>query len=156
LLCVTEDAARAEWATFQGDAQHSGSVAGSFDPAVFTKAWQVSLNNVGGRIEGMAAGGGQLFVTVPFVGRATDPQLFAIDLKTGSVDWSHIFLSSNPTRSVAAVNPPAFSDGKVYVQSINNANDSYFCAFDARVGTSLFQTPIQAQRAGDNMEAFIR
>lgn len=65
--------------------------------------------------------------------------VFAINARDGSVLWSQVY------PDIYSVNPPAYDNGMVYVQTVNNGGDTWLRAFDATTGNEWFQAPHGAQ-----------
>jgi len=65
--------------------------------------------------------------------------LFALDIQTGATRWSHEFAD------IYSLNPPSFDNGMVFVQTGNNAGDTYLRAYDATSGDLLYRSPHDAQ-----------
>jgi outer membrane protein assembly factor BamB len=111
------------WPTYQGNAAHTGHVPVELDPADFTvrwiSPWSLSMFPV-------AAAEGRVFVT------SDDGMLRVIDAMTGELEWMQAV--------VGTLNPPAYADGKVYVQTSGFGNPRLW-AFDAENGAELFQSP---------------
>jgi outer membrane protein assembly factor BamB len=111
------------WSTYQGNAAHTGYVPVFLDTANFKEAWVwpddgtelVPLNPV-------AAGDGKVFVTTAWESGAN--VLIALD-SAGPVElWRYDF------GEIDSVNPPAYANGTVYIQS-GVGDDSNLWAFDA-------------------------
>ena len=133
LLLMLSQAALA-WSMYQNGPAHSGYVPVGLDPALFHLRWQTALNVP---LNPVTAGDGKVFASS--VGYFNGQDLFALDSNDGSVVWSRDF------GSIFSVNPPAFSDHKVYVQTGDHASDTYLRAFDASTGTLVFQSAHAAQ-----------
>lgn len=119
-----------EWTTYQGNARHSGYVPITMDAGVFRELWvatpapNVPLNPV-------TAGDGYVFATTnAYFGTQ---KLFTLDVRNGTVVWSHDF------GPIHGVHPPAYSSGTIYLTTSGH-EDSYLYAFDATNGTPRFRS----------------
>ena len=113
------------WATYQGNAAHTGHVPVALDPADFRVRWSTVMSS---SLQPVAAADGRVFVSV------NDNTLHALDARTGAREWMFDF------SDVYTLDPPAYADGKVYVQT-GGHEDSFLWAFDASDGANLFQSP---------------
>ncbi len=131
--------ARANWPTFQGNAAHTGHVAGTYG---FTNAkllWKTTA--YAGALTGIAIGDNTVVVTNQ-ARFTSDSSVHALDQSTGTVLWSHAFGTSNDTTS-----PPAYANKIFYVQSDGNTyvGGNYLNAFDSATGFIIFSTSYNAQ-----------
>ena len=122
------------WTMYQNSPAHTGYVPVGLNPASFHLRWQTTLNLP---LNPVTTGDGKVFVSS--VGYFSGQNLFALDSDDGSVLWDHDF------GSIFSVNPPAFFDHKVYVQTGNHGSDTYLRAFDAGTGNLVFQSAHSAQ-----------
>jgi outer membrane protein assembly factor BamB len=129
------------WSTYQGNAAHTGYVPISLNPESFSELWtetiieSVALNPV-------AAGDGKVYITT--VGTNDDdddgPNL-AVGLdSTGNELWRYDFNDIDSPYPVDYINPPAYDNGSVYIQSGGDL-DSFLWAFNAESGEVLFDPP---------------
>lgn len=124
------------WGTHQGGPRHNGFQPLSIRPRP-NQAPVLSLT-VDAPVQPLATGGGRIYYTVSsYFG--TTSRLVAVDVASGQEAWRQNF------GQVYSVNPPAYSDGRVYVQSVNNSGGTFLNAFDAGSGELLFRTPHGAQ-----------
>jgi outer membrane protein assembly factor BamB len=129
-----------DWATHNGNAQHTGYVPMSTKPSTFQVKWTKKLPVTGG-LNIAATGGGNAYVsnTVWF---ATG-YLFALSLVDGSVRWSHEYTS--PTYGgIPIMNAPAYHNGMAYV-STGGHEDAALWGYDATTGVQAFRAQISAQ-----------
>lgn len=120
----------ADWATYQGNARHTGFVPVTADPVAFRELW-VRRPVGNNRLNPMTEGGGRLFVSNQAYGGAQ--KLAALDARTGATAWTHDF------GGIYSVDPPAYADGRVYVTT-GGHGDSYLYGFDAAAGTVAFRS----------------
>ena len=125
-----------EWVTHQADPAHTGFVAATLDPVVFTERWvkspvlDVSSSPV--PLNPVTFGPGSVFGSS--VSYSGTQRAFALDLATGAPRWSVGF------GTISGVHPPAYADGRVYLTT-SGQGDSYLYAFDAATGAQLFRSP---------------
>lgn len=137
-LLVSPAAHAQDWATYQGAPSHTGYVpvttSGRGILPLWTRTFPAPLNPP-------AIGGGRVFVTES--GRfQTNVGLHALDALSGVTVWSLPDFGD-----VSSVNPPAFANGSVYVQTGKgfNVTDPYLYGLDAATGTQKFRVPFGAQ-----------
>nr|WP_279637141.1 Ig-like domain-containing protein [Corallococcus sicarius] len=120
-----------EWATFQGNARHTGAVDATLDPEVFRELWVRPAVTGATALNPVTEGGGAVFVSTQsyFGGQL----LAALDAQTGATLWTHSF------GTIHAAHPPAYSDGAVYLTTSGH-EDSFLYAFDAATGSIRFQS----------------
>lgn len=133
--------AASDWDNYQGNAQHTGYVAKSFNPASFRQAWQWTsphaADGVMRSINAVTMAGGLIAVTDDDY---FSPQaLYVLDELTGQVQWVHEFPSDTP-----GLNPPTLHDGHVSVATSGH-EATFMHQFDAQSGTLLWKTPFSAQ-----------
>jgi hypothetical protein len=124
-----------EWVTYQGNASHSGYVAVTLDSTKFSEAWIATIWS-GTPLNPVTAGDGNVFVsTNSYFGK----QLLAVlDAKNGSLKWSYDF------GAIHSVNPPAYSNGRVYVTT-GGHSDSFVWCFSADSGDPVFKSAYSNQ-----------
>jgi outer membrane protein assembly factor BamB len=130
-----------DWTTFQGDAAHTGFVNAQFDPAHFTKRWSWSRPAGDpepiGAINSVATGGGKVFVTKDiYFGQGA---VYALDETDGSVKWTYAL------GQMVSEGPPGFSNGKLYVPSMDPSEHGIIWALDASAGTYRFKMDLPGQ-----------
>ena len=122
---VTDD-----WGTYQGNAEHTGYVPATLDPAVFAKEWQITPFP-GGSPNPPVTGDGKVFIsTQAYFGTQ---KLVTVDAGTGSQLWSYDF------GGIHGVHPPAYANGSVYVTTSGHS-DSFLWAFSAASGAVRFRS----------------
>ena len=114
------------WASYQGNAAHNGLISLTLDKNNFDTRWSRDLD-INGASQ-VAAGDGYLFINLQNV-------LYALNTSTGKTLW---------TKTLAKNNPPAYSDGMVYVETIANGQ-SVLWGLNAADGEIIFQTVIYEQ-----------
>ena len=122
------------WTMYQNTPAHTGYVPIGLNPSSFQLRWQTTLNMP---LNPVTAGDGKVFASS--VGYFSGQNLFALNSTDGSLLWTQNF------GSIFSVNPPTFSDNKVYVQTGNHGSDTYLRAFDANTGNLVFQAAHAAQ-----------
>ena len=129
----------ADWPTYQGNAAHTGHVAGTYGFTNVKLLWKTTA--YAGALSGIAIGDKTVVVTnqARFL---PDASVHALDQSTGTVLWSQAFGSNNDTTS-----PPAYAQSTFYVQSDGNTyvGGNYLHAFDAATGYTIFSSPYNAQ-----------
>lgn len=128
---VTPDwSAATEWTTYQGNASHSGYVPVTVDAGAFKELWTTAIGSAA--LNPVTAGDGRVYVsTNAYFGTQIAT---ALDVHTGVVLWSRDF---GPIHSI---DPPAFDNGTVYLQT-GGHEDSFFWGLDAATGSLRFRTP---------------
>jgi outer membrane protein assembly factor BamB len=124
------------WYTYQGNSSHTGYVPGSLNPSSFGVLWQ--RTDLGSQMSPPVIGGGKVFVSQDsyFAGGG----LTALNAATGATSWS-----VNSFGSPFSINPPAYANGKVYMQTCNHSSDTYLHAFDANTGSLTYRAAFSAQ-----------
>ncbi|WP_242112581.1 PQQ-binding-like beta-propeller repeat protein [Luteimonas aquatica] len=127
-----------EWQTFQRDAGHSGYVPMTLQPASFAYKWEWRRATPGvlGFINAVATEAGKVFVSDDEY--SGSPAIRALKESDGSLLWQHAFTD------YPALNPPAASDGKVYVTTTGH-EQTFLWAFDSATGAPVFQSAFGAQ-----------
>jgi hypothetical protein len=130
-------AAWPEWTTFQGNAAHTGYVPATLDPSRISQRWQIPVQTMQGDfgvgIACVAVSHGQVFVS-----GGTKLQVF--NESDGSATWSHDF----GDLEFPSVNPPAVSEGVVYVAAGQQESTTMF-ALDAVTGAMVFRSAMTSQ-----------
>jgi hypothetical protein len=129
------------WATYQGNASHTGFVPVTLDPTLFAYRWvwqTPSTATNASTLSTLTVAGGQVYVD-------SGSMLYALKEFDNSSLWSHdfsniIYVSGFP----AALNPPAVSGANVYVAT-SAQTATYMFGLKASDGTQLFQTAFAAQ-----------
>ena len=127
-----------EWATFQGNAAHTGYVPVTLDPNQFGTRWQIPVPaflyvNGWFNLATVTTEGGNFYM-------AGANAVTARSEYDGSTRWSYSF-SGLPYPSV---NPPAVSNGIVYVAA-GQQSSTYMYALDAGNGSKLLQSGMSSQ-----------
>ncbi len=127
-----------EWATFQGNAAHTGYVPVTLDPNQFDTRWQISVPaflyfNSNFNLATVTTEGGKFYM-------AGANAVTARSEYDGATLWSFSFSGL----SFPSVNPPAVRNGIVYVAA-GQQSSTYMYAFDAMTGSKLFQTAMSSQ-----------
>ena len=144
LTALSPLAGAADWETFQGNASHTGFVPVTLNASNFSVRWIWLTPADQGKqpiISPITASAGRTFFSTgaSYVTR-TPHLLHALDEANGMAIWRHDFgdLTS------PSVNPPAVSQGKVYIVAGSQESAAMY-AFDASSGGQLFRTPITSQ-----------
>lgn len=124
-----------DWGMHQGNASHTGYVPVTLDPSKFNLRWKWTAP-VMTSIHPVVTSGGSVFVSTanPY-GAST---LFVLSEAERTERWQHDFGSVGP------VNPPAVSDGKVFLTSTGNQN-TFMWSFDTSTGNQLSRQPFSSQ-----------
>jgi hypothetical protein len=118
-----------EWTTYQGNAGHTGYNPVAMDTRVFQELWTKTVSSAA--LNPVTAGQGQVFVTTnAYFGIE---QAKSLDARTGAELWSRDF------GAIHSVNPPAYANGTVYLQT-GGHQDSFLYALDAGNGSVRFRT----------------
>ena len=99
-----------DWAGFQRNAQHSGYVPVTLDPAKFGLAWQWDGPEAG-RIKSVVTGDGAAYVAWY---TSTQAQIYSLDEKTGSQNWIYSL-----GQNISQMGTPATGNGSVYLPFYN-------------------------------------
>ncbi len=139
VTCVPAPTNLPDWATYQGNAGHTGYVPITVTPAQISQRWQWNNPDQASPLTTVATTGNQLFVANSAY-FSTTTKLFALKEADGSLTWSKEF------GSLYALNPPATANGRVYIASAAGFNISpYLWSLNATDGTVIFRTPFAAQ-----------
>jgi outer membrane protein assembly factor BamB len=125
------------WTTYQGNALHTGYVPVTLDASQFTKSWSVPIGDSGAALQQATEADGMVYVSQS--GYFSDQGLYVLNAQDGSVLWNL------PFPNIFSVNPPAYDNGKVYIQTVNNSGDTWVRAYEASSGTQVFQAAADAQ-----------
>ena len=109
------------WATFQGNARHSGYVPLASDASKFVKNWDVAVKP-GVALNPVVEDGNQVYVSTS--GYFGVQMLFGVNHTNGATLWSRDF------GPIHGVHPPACANGKVYVTTSVNQYDQWTPAVD--------------------------
>jgi hypothetical protein len=124
------------WSTHQGNARHNGFQPMSLrQPLGTSPTLQVAI---AGLTQPVVAGNGRIFYTRSRY-EAPGNILVAIDATTGLESWRKSF------GNVFSTSPPAYAEGRVYVQTGNHSGDTFLHAYDAVSGELVFKSPHSAQ-----------
>lgn len=127
-----------EWATFQGNAAHTGYVPVTLDPNQFGTRWQLTVPaflyfNDLFNLATVTTANGKFYI-------AGNNAITAHSEFDGSTIWSYSFAGL----PYPSVNPPAVSNGVVYVAAGQQSSTSMF-AFDANDGSLIFRSAMSSQ-----------
>jgi outer membrane protein assembly factor BamB len=123
-----------DWPTFGNGPSHSGYLPGILAPGSMTQRWTRAFDTP---IHQVAIGDGQIYITPDqYFG---DAFLQAIDEKTGADQWRHTF------PECYSLTPPSYANGAVYLQRVNNHEDTHLWRFDATTGTVAWNAPHASQ-----------
>lgn len=130
-------AAPVEWPAYQGNAEHSGYVAGALPSfsAHPRPVWQTQTQAT--RLSGLAVTDGVVLTTPDTYFGATTP-IVAQSVDDGHTLWSHDF------GQIFSVNQPATANGIVYIQTSNNYQETFLHAYRID-GTFLWRVPFDSQ-----------
>jgi hypothetical protein len=118
-----------EWTTYQGNASHTGYNPVAMDTRVFQERWSKIVSTAA--LNPVTAGDGKVFVTTnAYFGVQ---QAKSLDAQSGAELWSRDF------GAIHSVNPPAYANGTVYLQT-GGHEDSFLYALDATSGAVRFRS----------------
>ena len=133
-----------DWETYQGNASHTGFVPVTLSPAAFSARWSWVVPAVAGKqpkVSSVTTNGGRLFLATGVGSLTQAPHaVYAMNEADGKQVWSHDF----GTAYDASVNPPAVSNGTVYVTAGSQQSTAMY-AYDAATGTQLFRSTMSSQ-----------
>jgi outer membrane protein assembly factor BamB len=139
-----DDPSATEWPMFQANAKHTGHVPLSLDAADFELLWRTPIS-ASLALNPLTVAEGRVFGSLSGTFRR-DASVFVLDAADGSMSWSKTFTGAVITGgAVYSVNPPSFGYGNVYVQTCDNALDTWLHAFDAVTGEPVFRSLHGAQ-----------
>lgn len=127
-----------EWSTFQGNAAHTGYVPVTLDPDRFGTRWQLEVPsflyfNGLFNLATVTTAGGNFYV-------AGNNAVTARSEFDGSTIWSYSFAAL----PYPSVNPPAVSNGTVYVAA-GQQSSTYLFGLDANDGSLKFRSAMSSQ-----------
>ncbi|MGO9374252.1 MAG: PQQ-binding-like beta-propeller repeat protein [Syntrophobacteraceae bacterium] len=129
-----------QWPIYQCNPAHTGFMAVSLDPTKFALRWQKTIGSLA--LNPVTAAGGLVFVSEVGHFNFNGPSLYVLDSSSGGSIWSQ------DLGNVYSVNPPSYSDGKVYIQTGQDAVDNippYLYAYDAGTGALKWRSEFGAQ-----------
>ena len=127
-----------DWTTYQGNASHTGFVPATLDPSSHLTFWSTVLPN--NYLTDMAVGGGNVYVSSDGYSQVPpQPTVFALNAATGGINWRDVLGNFYLT------NAPAYSNGTVYVQTVEGTTGTYFWAFNAATGAQKSKTTLGGQ-----------
>ena len=127
-----------EWATFQGNAAHTGYVPVKLDPNQFATRWQLAVpaffffNGVF-NLATVTTANGNFYM-------AGNNAVTARAEFDGATVWTYSFAGL----PYPSVNPPAVSNGTVYVAA-GQQSSTYLCGLDANHGSVKFRSAMSSQ-----------
>ncbi len=125
------------WSTYQGNAAHTGFVAGSFDVAAFSRRWQVaSPHNYSHPFMSTAIDSGRVFYTRMTSGNLWE--LVAVSEDNGQIVWKV------DMGALSRVNSPAVGNGRVYVTSTGH-QDTFLWVYDQASGALVQKLKMSSQ-----------
>jgi len=135
------------WSNYQGDAAHTGYVPVRLNPDNFSEdpIWTKIIVE-SGPLNPVATGAGKVFVTtVGDIFNDVIPNLaVGLDSATGTELWRYNFDVFDSLVPIDYVNPPAYANGFVYVQS-GGGNGSFLLALNAESAEVLDDIPYDNQ-----------
>ncbi len=124
-----------DWPMPGGGPQHSGYYPGTLGAASLEPRWWAGISNAAATV---AIADGAVYVTSshqPAELGFPIAELHALDLVSGQPKWRSLVATQ------AYVNPPAWSDGRVYVQHGGGQGHRVVC-FDGRTGAQIWATAL--------------
>lgn len=139
---TTESVNTSTWSMYQGNAAHTGYVPISVNSKKIKKVWDVEVGeqaSQGLNYSIHPATIGKKYVYVARNNYVYSNTLQAFSLTDGHVVWSKNFKN-------LSVQPTAYADGKVFVQTVNNYLDGTLLrAYEENTGEVVFESPFSAQ-----------
>jgi len=132
-----------DWETFQANARHTGYVPVTLAPAAFNPRWKWQAPAFEGQqiaLSTIATGAGRLYVANGTIFQPEGSSVSAFSEHDGSMLWNHSFLDL----AYPSTNPPAFSNGRVFISAGSQHVTAMF-GFDAASGAQIFKTPMTSQ-----------
>jgi hypothetical protein len=124
-----------EWPMYGNGPAHTGYFPGTLNGLPFVMKWRAPMPNF--NVSPPVIGGGRAFVTTGwYLGPMS---LRVLDAESGQLLWLNNFASGD------AINPPAYTDGAVYVQWTDGLNPSKIFRFDAATGVTNWSATYAAQ-----------
>ena len=142
-ICLSDSrpAAAQSWPMYQVNPSHTGYMPVSLEPGQFYVRWSKGIGVTPAETtpstlwpQGTAGSTPRSRIRFNDV-----TQLFALRTTDGSTLWSKGF------GDIFSVNPPAYVNGIVYLQTCNHSTDTWLWALDGGSGARLFQVPLTAQ-----------
>src|SRR5579862_1078078 len=125
------------WGTYQGGIAHSGFVNVVVNPAGFSTLWRATLPQPIS-LSQPAGGDGTVFVSESGYYYNSTLDLIAFDALSGAALWSREYANLD------TLGPPAYANGEVYLQTIDNSEVDYLRSYDSS-GTFQYRVPISTQ-----------
>lgn len=122
------------WPGYGDGPEHRGSVNITLPRTDWSSTW--TSVDLGNEVQALAVAEGLVFAA-PSVRHST-ALLYALDQSSGAIVWTHDF------GEAARINPPAWHDGRLYIQ-IGNHSQSHLHCLDAADGTLLWSAPYSEQ-----------
>ena len=134
-----------DWATFQGNAAHTGFVPVTLQASAFNRRWTWSPGSSAGVMwqpSAMTTGMGMFYISsgAEWINQQSPHEVLAYKEDDGSLVWHHSFADLE----YPSTNPPAFSGGRVFIAA-GSQDSTYMFAFDAATGTMDFQSRMASQ-----------
>lgn len=130
------------WSTYQGNKQHTGYVPITINTKKIIQSWQATVGETARSGLNFSIHQASVSPKLVFVARnnyAYSNTLQAFAIENGKEIWSKSF-------GEARVQPSAYSDGIVYVQTVNNYSPKTLLrAYQEDNGESIFNAPFSAQ-----------
>jgi len=128
-----------EWETFQRDAGHTGYVPVTINPSRISRIWEWQRTNPGviPGINAVVTAPGSVFVSDDSY-HAPIASLYALKETTGALLWRQDF------EDYPALNPPAVSNGRIYVATTGH-EQTFLWSFAAADGTPRSQSSFGGQ-----------
>lgn len=124
-----------EWTMYGNGPEHNGYYPRTIGAAPFVAGWKKTFTNP---VNPVVVSGDKVYGTLSgYFG--TGHRAYALDVDDGSERWTF------PLDSAYSVNPPAYSNGRVYFQRGNHSGDTHLWCLDAAAGTLKWASPHSAQ-----------
>jgi len=134
-----------DWGTQQGNAQHTGYVPVTLDPASFSARWKWLVPASNGLLTpttSVASGGNRLYLGTGGDWIMSNPshKIRALNEHDASEAWAFSF----DDLRFPSVNPPAYAAGMVYM-SAGQQDSTWMFGFDAATGSLKFKSRMSSQ-----------
>lgn len=130
---TTSDTIEGYWPMYGNGAEHRGYVPTTLGRVGWSARWYRTFS--GATVTQAAVAGGKIYIS----GKDGVPFVAALAERSGDILWRRDFSSAN------SMNPPAYHDGRLYVQRGNHGSDTQMICLRASDGQPEWTTPHAAQ-----------
>ncbi len=126
------------WSGYQGNAAHNGLNIIDINSSDLSLRWSIDLPLTFGFAKGkVIVSDSKVVVTGNKTNAHLTKEVLSLDALDGDIVWQKSYVA-------AAINPPAYSDGKVYFQTVDGG-DSFVRALNIDDGTLVFKSQYNSQ-----------